>query len=768
MGTARYQGARRELHCDARPAPGPTELVDGGGARAARALRPALPAAVRGPHRRRRDPGRRLHGDVERVLPHRARAGDRRRAARAGRVRRRAEWTKRRVRERLVERDRRDGAAVRRRRRHGALPRRRPERRGDRRVLRAPRDRRVVHSRRRAAGRLLPRAGGAVELGGRGVPAPRRRRRARRAHPRAGAGDLRLSGFRPGGVPSRVRDGPAGPAGPRAAARAPRAGCPDLRADAGPPVPPGPAGRRGDAPRIRSGGGGGRRRRLVGGPLAAVPAAPRRPGQLHRAHVSRARAPGRDRVDRRGGDPRPATVAPLPAHDARRADRVRVRGDAAGPGPTDRPAVRARPAVPCEGRSRPPPDVPELPRRADRGRMGRADRRRRHLPAVLRHARLGERPLRARVHRQRRRALPPRRADPREPRAARRRRVHASGRGAARAAALSAGAVPLAGDAPRERGHSPQGRCRGRRTLAGAARGLRRAHTAPDGVQPGTAMTSVTYGPMPRAARRSWWMEEALAQAELSGPPCPPLSGDLTADVVILGGGYTGMWSAYFLTERAPGIDVVLLEQDVCGGGPSGRNGGFVNGWWSGIGEMARRFGDADAMELCLAAGRSVEAIGAFCERHGVDAWFTPAGELQVASSPAQEERWGPTVSELRRLGVEDELVELTREEVRAICHSPVFRRGAFLREGATVQPARLARGLRRVLLERGVRIFESTPVRRFRPGPPAVAETLSGSVRAGEAILAVGSWGIHWRRFRPHLAVRGSYIVLTAPAPER
>src|SRR5581483_884430 len=157
----------------------------------------------------------------------------------------------------------------------------------------------------------------AVELGGRGVPAPRRRRRARRAHPRAGAGDLRLSGFRPGGVPSRVRDGPAGPAGPRAAARAPRAGCPDLRADAGPPVPPGPAGRRGDAPRIRSGGGGGRRRRLVGGPLAAVPAAPRRPGQLHRAHGSRARAPGRDRVDRRGGDPRSATVAPLPAHDPR-------------------------------------------------------------------------------------------------------------------------------------------------------------------------------------------------------------------------------------------------------------------------------------------------------------------------------------------------------------------------------------------------------------------------------------------------------------------
>jgi glycine/D-amino acid oxidase-like deaminating enzyme len=72
------------------------------------------------------------------------------------------------------------------------------------------------------------------------------------------------------------------------------------------------------------------------------------------------------------------------------------------------------------------------------------------------------------------------------------------------------------------------------------------------------------------------------------------------------------------------------------------------------------------------------------------------------------------------------------------------------------------------VLLERGVRIFEGTPVRRFAPGPPAVAETPDGSVRAAEAVIGVGSWGIHWKRFRLNLAVRGSYIVLTEPAPER
>src|SRR5947207_8962194 len=73
--------------------------------------------------------------------------------------------------------------------------------------------------------------------------------------------------------------------------------------------------------------------------------------------------------------------------------------------------------------------------------------------------------------------------------------------------------------------------------------------------------------------RRSWWLREALAAD--AGEPCPPLAGGAEGDVVIVGGGFTGMWTAYFLTELEPAARVVLLEQDICGGGPSGRNGGF-------------------------------------------------------------------------------------------------------------------------------------------------------------------------------------------------
>jgi glycine/D-amino acid oxidase-like deaminating enzyme len=280
-------------------------------------------------------------------------------------------------------------------------------------------------------------------------------------------------------------------------------------------------------------------------------------------------------------------------------------------------------------------------------------------------------------------------------------------------------------------------------------------------------MTSTSMPTVPRVDR-SWWMEEALAHPEFAGPPAAALEGDTTADVVILGGGYTGMWTAYFLKERDPDLDVVLLEQDICGGGPSGRNGGFVNGWWSSAGELARRYGDSGAMELALAASRSVEEIGAFCERSGVDAWFTHAGELAVASNPFQEGLWEGAAEQAERFGVGDAVRELSAERVAAICGSPVFGGGLFDREAATVQPARLARGLRRVLVERGVRIHERSPVSRFSPGPPAVAQTPNGSVLAADAVVAVGSWGIHWKRFRPYLTVRGSYIVLTEPAPDR
>jgi glycine/D-amino acid oxidase-like deaminating enzyme len=272
---------------------------------------------------------------------------------------------------------------------------------------------------------------------------------------------------------------------------------------------------------------------------------------------------------------------------------------------------------------------------------------------------------------------------------------------------------------------------------------------------------------IPPDAGRSWWLREALALPEFAGDECAPLAGDASADVVILGGGYTGMWTAWFLKELDPGVDIMLLEQDICGGGPSGRNGGFVSSFWPELTTLCDRFGDDAALRLCRAGEASVEAIGAFADEQGFDAWFRADGDLAVASSTSQVGEWADAVITADRLGL-DHLQVLSPNDVRARVDSPVFRGGVFSRYGATVHPARLARGLRNALLARGVRIHEHTPVSRFGAGAPAIAETPGGTVKAGAAVIAVNAWAQHWKRFKRAITVRGSYIVVTAPAPER
>jgi glycine/D-amino acid oxidase-like deaminating enzyme len=264
-------------------------------------------------------------------------------------------------------------------------------------------------------------------------------------------------------------------------------------------------------------------------------------------------------------------------------------------------------------------------------------------------------------------------------------------------------------------------------------------------------------------------MEEARSDAALgAGPESPPLAGDVGADVAILGGGYTGMWTAWFLKERDPTVDVVLLEQETCGSGPSGRNGGFCYGFWEDLPNLTRRFGDADGLRVAEVAQRSVDEIEAWCEAHDVDAWFTRGGHLTVATSSAQDDAWRELVEEAERLGVAEGRFEvLTAAQVRARCDSPAFRAGLYQPPNAILQPARLALGLRRELIRRGVRIHERSPVARYASAPGGFrVQTAGGSVTADKGVLALGAWLAGTRRFHRSIVPRGSYIVVTEPVP--
>ena len=266
-------------------------------------------------------------------------------------------------------------------------------------------------------------------------------------------------------------------------------------------------------------------------------------------------------------------------------------------------------------------------------------------------------------------------------------------------------------------------------------------------------------------AQRSWWLREALHTEP--GAECPPLQKNLNADVLIIGGGFTGLWTAHYLSSANPNLGIVVLEQDICGGGPSGRNGGFASGWWDELDSLVALYGPEGAVRACRAISQSISSIGEFCSSNGIDAWYRKAGYLYAATAPQHLQVCAGMVDTAREVGAPEEVSPLSAGDVRARCDSPAFRGGAFMRDGASVHPARLARGLRRVLLERGVTIHEGTRVERLGYGPPATAVTATGEVRAGQAVIAVNAWATGWPALSRRLVAWSSYIVLTAPAPE-
>ncbi|HKJ35766.1 MAG TPA: FAD-dependent oxidoreductase, partial [Solirubrobacterales bacterium] len=334
-----------------------------------------------------------------------------------------------------------------------------------------------------------------------------------------------------------------------------------------------------------------------------------------------------------------------------------------------------------------------------------------------------------------------------------------------------------------------------------------------------------------------YWLEEA-GKVE----PLAELEGERSADVVVIGGGYTGLWTAWHLKKLEPGARVVVLEAGVCGQGPSGRNGGFCNSMWFSLPNMRERWGDEEALAVARAAHDAIDGVEAFCRDEGVDAWFRRGGYLQVSTAGAHDGVWDDAVGACRELvgpgfdggrgnGIwggdgdgtgrsenlegdsenpvgeggrpADRPTEVAQAlgaaEVAQRCASPAFRGGAYFPDAATVQPARLALGLRERLRAAGVEIYEHSPVRRLRPDPatPAtnlfrcslclhgaqkeqrsggswdgrgvVAETAGGArVLAGAAVVAIGGAAKAPRGpLRDSLTVTSSHIVLTEPVPE-
>ncbi len=260
----------------------------------------------------------------------------------------------------------------------------------------------------------------------------------------------------------------------------------------------------------------------------------------------------------------------------------------------------------------------------------------------------------------------------------------------------------------------------------------------------------------------SYWLDQPDVPA-----PQPPLAGRDSADLAVVGGGFTGLWTALQAKEADPGRDVVLLEARQVAWAGTGRNGGFCAASLThGLSNGQDRFpGELATLERL--GHENLDEIEKTIARYGIDCDFARTGELSVATQPWQVEGLRDTARIAGRLGKDVRLLD--RDAVRAEVHSPTYLGGLWDPDGcATLDPARLAWGLRRACLDAGVRIYEDSPVRSLAEEPAAgggmALRTPGGQVTAHRAALATGALSPLLRRLRYYLIPVYDYVLMTEP----
>jgi glycine/D-amino acid oxidase-like deaminating enzyme len=269
------------------------------------------------------------------------------------------------------------------------------------------------------------------------------------------------------------------------------------------------------------------------------------------------------------------------------------------------------------------------------------------------------------------------------------------------------------------------------------------------------------------------WPGRALAAARpavywLDDPdqptPASPLVGSTRADLVVVGGGYAGLWAALRAKERDPDRAVVLLEAGRCGEQASGRNGGFASSSLThGFGNGMARWPE-ELAELDRLGAENLRAIGETVSRYGIDCRFEPTGELMVATAEHQVEGLAGLAEQMAAAGHDVRLLD--GDGARAEVDSPTYLGALEDRHGtALVEPARLAWGLRAACLDLGVRIHEGTPVTALaRDRSGVVLRTGRGSVTASRVVLATNAFPPLLRRLRLMTVPVYDYVLMTEP----
>jgi glycine/D-amino acid oxidase-like deaminating enzyme len=248
--------------------------------------------------------------------------------------------------------------------------------------------------------------------------------------------------------------------------------------------------------------------------------------------------------------------------------------------------------------------------------------------------------------------------------------------------------------------------------------------------------------------------------------PRPALAGDARFDVAIVGAGYTGLWTAYYLARADPTLAIAVIEKEIAGFGASGRNGGWCSGLFAASkSQIAPLYGRDAAAAMHRAVIGSVDEIGRVCDDEAIDAHFHKGGSLGVAFDPVQkvrllqgveeDESFGFGASDSRWLEADELATHLSFEGALGAVWAP---------HCARIHPARLVRGLAEAVERKGVTIFERTQVTQIQAGS---LQTTTGSIDADVVVRATEGYGSRMPGQRRQVVPIYTYMVATEPLPE-
>jgi len=242
--------------------------------------------------------------------------------------------------------------------------------------------------------------------------------------------------------------------------------------------------------------------------------------------------------------------------------------------------------------------------------------------------------------------------------------------------------------------------------------------------------------------------------------------GDIRTDVCIVGGGYTGLWTALQLKQKQPELDIVVIDKGLCGSGASGRNGGCLLSWSTKYLSLRRLYGEAEACRLVRASEQAIYQIRDFCLEHDIDAQLRLDGILYTATNPAQSGYMDPVIRGLMDGNINN-WERWSLEKVQKDSGSPRHVQGYFSPAAGSVQPALLVRGMKRAAQLKGVTIYEKTPMDSVREGKPAVVKTELGDISAKKVVLAINAWMPQkYPSLNRNIILVSSDILITEPVP--